>query len=95
MVYSRTNPTTYLYYTKNHVVSFLDWSPETILCPSYQVNAKPNVKKALISLEDFISLNFLLVDDDEMILKTVGKCREGLLTSNARPDAFIRMETRK
>ena len=34
-----------------------------------------NVKQGLIALENFYSpsLNFLLVDDEKMILKTVGK----------------------
>ena len=34
-----------------------------------------NVREALVSLENFYapSLNFLLIDDNEMLLKTVGK----------------------
>ena len=63
---------------KNHVVS-LSWTglseTDTTLSSAIKLMLSQNVKKALISLEDFYtpSLNFLLVDDGEMILKTVGK----------------------
>ena len=63
---------------KNHVAS-LSWTGlserDTTLSSAIKLMLSQNVKKALISLEDFYtpSLNFLLVDDEEMILKTVGK----------------------
>ncbi len=63
---------------KNHVVS-LSWTglseADTTLSSAINLMQSQNVEKGLVSLEDFHapSLNFLLVDDDEMILKTVGK----------------------
>ena len=63
---------------KNHVAS-LSWTglseKDTTLSSAIRLMQSHNVKKGLRSLEDFFapSLNFLLADGDEMILKTVGK----------------------
>ncbi len=63
---------------KNHVAS-LSWTglseTDTTLSSVISLMQSQDVQKGLRSLEDFYapSLNFLLVDDDEIILKTVGK----------------------
>ncbi len=56
------------------------------------------LRQGLIALEDFYapSLNFLLVDNEKMILKTVGKMpRRSPLNQTQGQDAIFRMETRK
>ena len=81
---------------KNHVPS-PSWTglseKDTTLTSAINLMLSQNVDDGLIALEDFFvpSLNFLLVDDNELTLKTVAKCREGL-PSNTRPNAFFRME---
>ena len=63
---------------KNHVPS-LSWTglseTDTSLSSAINLMFSQNVREGLIALEDFYapSLNFLLVDDDEITLKTVGK----------------------
>ena len=63
---------------KNHVPS-LSWTglseTDTSLSSAINLMLSQNVREGLIALEDFYapSLNFLLVDDDEITLKTVGK----------------------
>ena len=63
---------------KNHVAA-LSWTglneTDTTITSAINLMLSQNVKQGLIALEDFYapSLNFLLVDDEEMILKTVGK----------------------
>ena len=63
---------------KNHVAS-LSWTglneTDTTITSAINLMLSQNVKKGLIALEDFYapSLNYLLIDDETMSLKTVGK----------------------
>ncbi len=63
---------------KNHVIS-LSWTglteTDTTITSAINLMLSKNVRNGLIALEEFYapSLNFLLVDDEIMSLKTVGK----------------------
>ena len=63
---------------KNHV-AVLSWTglsdQDTTISSALSLMLSRNVKEGLASLEDFYapSLNFLLIDNDAMLLKTVGK----------------------
>ena len=63
---------------KNHVAT-LSWTAltgrDTTISAAIKLMLSPNVQKGLDALENFFapSLNFLLLDNEKMVLKTVGK----------------------
>ena len=63
---------------QNHV-AVLSWTglsdKDTTISSALSLMLSRNVQEGLVSLEDFYapSLNFLLIDDNKMLLKTVGK----------------------